>query len=155
MLKCVFGVSMCFVFSLCTLQGQSVLNSSGGTLQNATHTLEYAVGEVAITTYTNAQQALTQGVLQPKMEIIPIDKGWDDNVHLIVYPNPATSEVFIETDYATFDEITVFDKAGKAIFSRPFTTQSIDMKTLASGTYVLRITDHLHSISQSFNIIIQ
>lgn len=56
-----------FILSLSTnyTTAQSLVNTTGETIQNSSISIEYAIGEISITTLTNNQNSLTQGLLQP------------------------------------------------------------------------------------------
>jgi gliding motility-associated-like protein len=55
-----------FLFAAnCKTFSQTVLNTSGQTLQNTSVSVEYSIGEISIATVSGSQQYATQGLLQP------------------------------------------------------------------------------------------
>jgi N-acetylmuramoyl-L-alanine amidase/Secretion system C-terminal sorting domain len=62
--------------------------------------------------------------------------------HLQIYPQPAIDEVFIHASHP-FEQIAMHDLAGKEMlnvkFFAPQTSQKLNLKSLQSGVYVLRI----------------
>jgi hypothetical protein len=55
-----------------------------------------------------------------------------------LYPNPASSEVFITIDGAAPADVTVFDAAGRFVMHVQRTSH-IDIQSLASGLYTFRV----------------
>lgn len=75
-----------------------------------------------------------------------------------VYPNPATSELFITNESnIMIDVIQVVDIFGKTIYSTPVGTtennHSIDIKRLTSGTYYLKLQTPQGFIVKAFNVL--
>jgi gliding motility-associated-like protein len=48
---------------------QTLVNTTGSTIQNSNLSIEYSIGEIGITTLAENQQYITQGFLQPKYRI--------------------------------------------------------------------------------------
>jgi gliding motility-associated-like protein len=48
---------------------QTLVNSTGSTIQNSHITIEYSIGEIGIATLSGNQDYLTQGLLQPTIEL--------------------------------------------------------------------------------------
>ena len=59
-----------------------------------------------------------------------------DQPYFMIYPNPATSFIQIETEQ--FEAISILDLSGKVIMSEK--TDRIDISSLTSGTYLVGIT---------------
>jgi len=97
---------------------QSLVNSTGNTLQNASVNIEYSIGEIGITTLSSTQNFATQGLLQP---IIIHFK--DCNLFQFV-PNAFTPNNDNRNDFfgvknwpeATDFELSVYNRAGQLVF---------------------------------------
>lgn len=97
---------------------QSLVNSTGNTLQTTSFSVEYSIGEIAITTLSSTQNFATQGLLQP---IIVHFK--DCNLFQFV-PNAFTPNNDNKNDLfgvknwpeATDFELSVFNRAGQLVF---------------------------------------
>lgn len=64
---------------------------------------------------------------------------------LQLYPNPATSEVFIQSETMAFPAlVNVFDISGKLLISQSLLSEgnSVNTDTLKSGIYMINVTDH-------------
>ncbi|MCB0456066.1 MAG: T9SS type A sorting domain-containing protein, partial [Aequorivita sp.] len=57
-----------------------------------------------------------------------------------IYPNPTKGLVFISSKTETIIGITVFDVLGKKVLQLEGNIQQMDISTLQSGMYFLRIT---------------
>jgi len=64
----------------------------------------------------------------------------DFNLDVIkIYPNPSTSEIFIESKRDPITKTELFNLLGERVQSLSDNTDSIDISDLASGIYLLRI----------------
>lgn len=82
----------------------------------------------------------------------------ESDTKVSVYPNPATSELFIVNESnIMIDAIQVVDMFGKTIYSTPVGTtenkHSIDIKQLTSGTYYLKLQTPQGFIVKAFNVL--
>ncbi len=80
------------------------------------------------------------------LEAVAAVPGLDKTSGLSVYPNPARDQVTVETISAsvTGTQLSLLDITGRVIYSMPMLgkTQTIDMKQLASGTYIVQVSDN-------------
>lgn len=60
-----------------------------------------------------------------------------ESARIIVFPNPATERLFISSD--AVQQIDIYDVTGKRIKSEKYTSNGIDVSTLANGTYLIQI----------------
>lgn len=128
--------------------GPSVINSSGGSAVIAGNTYEFSVGELISTTSSGPGIVIIQGVLQPSVEPTGIDdkQFFADNLKL--FPNPAEDVVFLQPAFAKGGKLScnLYDALGRIISQSEFILssgkekQTISLKMLASGTYMLDVT---------------
>ena len=142
-----------FSLALCLLKAQSVVNSAGTTLSSASYIVDYSVGEVAVATYSNGNQALTQGVLQPYFEVVGIEEATWNGFELAAYPNPTTGDLTIETNYSAFGELEVFNDLGQIVMTQHFDYKPVSLAHLAIGTYLIRISNTDHSLQKTIKIV--
>lgn len=115
---------------------QQVVNAAGATLSDSTLTVEYAVGEIAITTIQDGGSAVTQGVLQPTYQAISeTNEAFDGRFYFRVFPNPATDRLLVETNCPDFHTIQLFDSGGRLLAARRYDGSSLDLSALAPGVY--------------------
>ncbi len=80
--------------------------------------------------------------------------GTNDNVlnNLVIYPNPASS--ILNIDNAENSTIEVYDLLGRVIFSRTNISlkEQLNVSTLNSGTYLIRITNENKVVTDKFII---
>lgn len=62
--------------------------------------------------------------------------NYEEALNLSVYPNPASSELFFNSDYETPERVSIFDISGKAInCPTDLTRKSVDVSGLSNGIY--------------------
>ena len=70
---------------------------------------------------------------------------------LILHPNPAKKFLNINTKYNLENLVySIFDLSGKRIMNSKFTSKTIDVSTLSTGAYFLRIMDNNLTQTQKF-----
>ncbi len=153
MLKTIFLLGFLVLLSISKLSSQSVVNATGSTLFAGNERLDYSIGEIAITTLSNPQNHLTQGVLQPFTILVGTNILFDKQFAFSAFPNPVASELIIETDYTGFQMLEIYDIGGKRLFHRPWDEKPIDFQMLSAGTYLVKLSDN--SFSKSIKIINQ
>lgn len=135
---------------------QAVLNVTGNTLISSNLVVEYAVGEVATATIQNA---VTQGLLQPKLTlpfvITDTDDPFDAQYGFRAYPNPATQDIKVETRYTDFSTYQILDMTGKVIQTQFFDYTNIPVSQLSNGMYIIKLLSKDNSLTKSFKIIKQ
>lgn len=75
--------------------------------------------------------------------ILGLDENMEAN-NLILYPNPATSQVTIQTDSEGAKTISVIDISGRIVMSEKMTENgyTLYVSDLNKGTYFVRVLDH-------------
>lgn len=135
----VLVMSLLVLMSSTLVRGQyitpEVVNSAGLTFNTNNQYFDMAVGEVAITTLSIGQSAVTQGFLQPISMFFPCS-----DIKLIYYPNPVIKEITIiaagcdlELDY-----VEAYDTYGKKVLEGTTLDNTIDLSTIGVGVYLLR-----------------
>lgn len=132
-------VGMCNIFAQ-SLSPQ-VIASSGTTFTSASAKLEFTIGEVATSTLTAGGNTLTQGFHQPEIQFNSLENYNPDFVFTL-YPNPTEQLVTVESSKEENMQVHVYDANGKAIIVSSVFEQkiTIDLQTLAAGSYIFRIT---------------
>lgn len=134
------------------LNGQSISNqvvASGGQYSSANgNSLEYTVGEAAVTTLSGNTYLLTQGFHQPYPGISGIPEDPYANLQVTLYPNPSADQVNILFEGKNIPALTgmLFDAQGKALGGELVFTGGtenasllLDIRGLSSGSYYLAI----------------
>ena len=141
MLKTLFFFTLFAPLTLVSAQQISnrVVNSTGGFGQvSGNFTIAYAVGEPITTTLTAANSRLTQGFLQPEIQVrtgIYVQTSNAD-CSFAIFPNPTTERIFTDDAQGrTFDILTV---DGRLIGTYQPKGGHIDVSQLAQGSYVIR-----------------
>lgn len=133
------------------LQAQSVgpnaVNTSGGSAVIAGNTHEFAIGGLLVNTYNSPGLVVTPYVLQPLPPTIGIDDKDFFADHLDLFPNPAEDMVFLKPSFQYGGKLScsLYDALGRVLAQTEWTLatgkeqQSIRLKGLAAGTYILHI----------------
>lgn len=116
---------VCFtVTAWCTQQanGQLILNrqvtaSSGGSGTISGTILQYTIGEPVINTFAAGPLLFTQGFLQPE-ELPKLPPASNTVLDLILYPNPALTNVKIQFDLLQSNLVTllIVNSAGQLVY---------------------------------------
>ena len=128
----------------------TVVNSSGGFVKNANHSLEWSLGELAVSTISSSSNVLTQGFLQPFTIMVGTsDKARDYKI--AYFPNPIEDILYLKTDHEDILSIQIHDLLGRLIQNSDF-SQSIILQHLKTGIYNISLLDKNYQIITSFKI---
>lgn len=141
-------ISCTFFFNL---QGQELISTAGTHFTNSTYQLSWSLGEVVITTETNSNFSIFQGFHVPFNNTLELT-SLNSEESIQVYPNPATQEIFISAPGIQNSSIEIYDSLGKKIVSSTIENEfgRIDLTSIASGIYFLRVNDQLNSLTTKF-----
>jgi gliding motility-associated-like protein len=120
------------VLSVHTVKSQSLVNTTGNTISNNYISIEYSIGEIAITTLSSNDNYVTQGLLQPI-----IKAGVDPCIMLDFIPNAFTPNNDGLNDcygvknwpFVNSFELSIFDRWGVLVF------KTNDIYACWDGTY--------------------
>ncbi|WP_430426720.1 T9SS type A sorting domain-containing protein [Maribacter litoralis] len=135
----------CLFYSICSIAqsiDRSVVASQGNTLGNADISVGFTVGEPLVGLIAG-DGAVDQGFWTGySLLIIPLSLEEDD-IEILVYPNPVTESVTVTSPESSIDGMELFAINGQKVSSQFFDTgnteNEIDMTTHANGVYVLRL----------------
>jgi hypothetical protein len=129
-----------------------VINTTGNTLSNNTITVEYSIGEIAITTLKSDTSYITQGLLQPSkaklitgFETIANNRG-----NVTFYPNPVVNNFVVSCPQGF--SANIYNVEGVNL-GQVATNQEIDASDLNTGMYIIKIVDDKNQTSNSFKFI--
>ena len=142
------------ILSCLGVKAQGVLNTTGASFSNGSYIIEYSVGEVAINTLTNGTKTVTQGVLQPGAAILlkvsdVVESG------LSVYPNPVTTNLYVNGDYQWVKAYQVFAVDGKLITSGDLKKGQLNLSSLPAGTYYITLLPKTGTSTKTIKVIKQ
>lgn len=135
----------CLFYSICSIAqslDRSVVASQGNTLSNDDISLGFTVGEPLVGLIAR-EGAIDQGFWTGYgLLIIPLSLEEDD-IEILVYPNPVVESVSVASTEQSIDGMELFAINGQKVSSQLFDTANtefeIDMTTHANGVYVLRL----------------
>lgn len=85
----------------------------------------------------------TFSLVRPALAVSNVNKA-----RVSIYPNPATDYLNVSSD-AKIMNVEVFDISGKKVRAK-FVNNQVDVKNLAKGSYIIKITDASKTTSQKF-----
>ncbi len=123
-----------------TIYSQEVVSTQGDSYTNASGSIDFTIGEIAINTVSDGTNDLTQGFHQTNWNFV----GFEDhepNYEVTIFPNPTQEVLNIKT--SKFDNITytLYDAQGKLVLQNMlFAEQTpIHVSQLAPGAYSLEL----------------
>ena len=122
-----------------------VLASAGGEGKVGDVTIMWTLGEFAVTTLENSSGYITQGFHQPPQGTTDAPYENPLNASIDVWPNPVTEVLFVRVgeEFKAVEEVAMLDMLGRPLLSvegQPGEEQvRLDVKTLPSGSYIVRI----------------
>jgi hypothetical protein len=149
----------------CALSAQSlsptVIGSAGSSYSNSIGQIDFTVGEVAITTLSNAQNQLGQGFHQVSFGTSGIAEFLSENLSFRAYPNPASQEVFLEFGANTTGayKVVVSGISGQVldkyepVSPGPLQIIEIPVQTYNAGLYFIRVESRDGKQAQTIKII--
>lgn len=152
MIKNVFWVFLLIFVQTSDAQNLSptVLNSSGGVIQNSAISLEWSLGELAVSTIGTPSNLLTQGFLQPNLNIVGTEDLFDES-RFAVFPNPVSGFLALRTDIQDIKTIQVHDVFGRLAVQSHF-QPVLDLNNLDSGVFIVTLFNGRNQFLHSFKI---
>ena len=135
-----------------------VYSCFGGDIRTDAFQITWTGGEPLFETYVANETILTQGFNQTVQVIEEITFIEELNLHLSVYPNPASDYLVIQLNQEYKNGLSVrlvnIQGAGCGIFKFNSSTAVIDVSGLAPGMYYLQISDPDSNAMKTFKITI-
>ena len=123
----------------------SLLSTSGDFFKNESYSISWSLGEIAIETFTQTNNILTQGFQQTKLTTTGIKENTTEESQITIYPNPATDRIFVNFDSKEYSwyMLEIFDLIGSKKIRQEIKNRSekieIKISDLESGTYLLHL----------------
>lgn len=140
---------LCAMISFSQNLSKSIISAQGSFDSTGKITLEWTLGENFVETLTRSNSILTQGFHQPlgkSKSDLQKSLGIASSFNINISPNPVTSMINIKIigKYVAPMNVILFDINGRHIKDfPPIVSNSIsyNMDNLASGTYILKISN--------------
>lgn len=149
------------IILLCAMhvQGQQqVVSSAGNFHSNASGSISWTLGEIAIETFTAAGHILTQGFQQSRLTVTSIGNIPELDFEITVFPNPTIDHLIIRTPKEQHENLyfILYDLSGKMMMQDRIreTETIIPVNQLRSAVYILRIIEGNRQV-RSFKVVKQ
>jgi hypothetical protein len=146
----------CLLLVTQLIYSQQTIPASGGEATGSGGSSSYSVGQLVYTTNTGGG-SVTQGV-QQSIELFTLSNPELTTVNLtaVTYPNPTSDYVVLAISDANLTDLSyaLSDIHGRAVAQGQATQSNtqIDMQSLATGTYVLKVNQNNQEL-KTFKII--
>jgi len=146
----------CLFFATQLMYSQKAIPASGGNATGSGGSFSYTVGQLVYTTNTGSG-TLTQGV-QQSIELFTLSNPELTTVNLtaVTYPNPTSDYVVLAISDAKLTDLSyaLFDLQGRVVVKGSVSQErsKISMENLASGTYILKVSQNNQAL-KTFKII--
>lgn len=149
--KLLLGIG--FLVCISPLIAQQVVTTGGASNKKIQGSVEYSIGEIATSTYSNSNGSIHEGVIQDYISITS-DIVQIENISIQVFPNPVTSKLTVDVDSPQDFIYSVYDISGNLLETNAFATHTeLDFQSKAQGTYILKILDKNSDKINSYSII--
>lgn len=132
-----------------------VVNTTGGTLKNATMIVDFSVGEIVITTVTGTNGKLTQGYLQPIINVTTSLQDETTKSMISFYPNPTQNLLFFDTANEPVKLANIYTMEGRKIASFESPETNISLENLNQGVYQVELIGNQNQILTNTKIVKQ
>ena len=141
--------------------GPDIISSAGGVIETPSKTIEWTLGELAVTTVNTPSGMYTQGFNQPLIlqrlssnnAVTPISP-----YSISVFPNPTSTKFTVHVDSKSDSKVYLhlMDISGKQLSLQVSGSLNenvtFDLSNYTSGLYLLRITDTSGILIETFKI---
>ncbi|MEP1094507.1 MAG: T9SS type A sorting domain-containing protein [Cyclobacteriaceae bacterium] len=138
------------------LTAQEVMSSQGDSYVSETARVDFTIGEVLVESYSTNLIRYTQGFHQSYVVQLPLGSGEiRPEVNVLIYPNPASNFLKIETENSNGARYFLHDLMGKLVNEGTLSTASttVDISNLADGAFRLSIADQSGKTLNSFLVV--
>ena len=137
-----------------SVNAQQVISAQGNSYSNASHTIDYTIGETVTATVSNGSNDLTQGFHQTNVVITNVE-DLDANILVNIFPNPTSD--FVNLSVEKFEGLTlqIYDAAGKLVEQTELSQSLTSFKVshYSNGTYLLTLTHKKDKKVKAYKII--
>ena len=122
-------------------QQQEVISSMGNSYNNSTGSISFTLGEFMNQTFHSPDFILTQGFHQSRLIITDTRPFQNQDIEILVYPNPAKDFVVLKVGKYQEFSYMLFDMTGKIIERKEIvsTETEIYFKQLEPSLYILKV----------------
>ena len=125
------------------ISAQEAVVSSGNVHQNTSGSISWSLGETVTQTFSTGDYTLTQGFQQGDLSVTAIYEKTGIGVNISAYPNPTSSELFVEFESAASGKYSyrLIDEKGNLLDKGEIINakQRIAFENWQAGLYLLQI----------------
>ena len=137
---------------------KQIIASAGTTFENSNNRLSYTAGELVVGAMTDEEGTYQLGNgYYPSLELSSLNTESPElQLQVKVFPNPTTEAIFITHPTEQYFEVSITDVSGKQILQTVHQKeQPLNVQTLTTGTYFVRVTTKDSKQTNTYKIIKQ
>jgi hypothetical protein len=140
--------------SYCQNDIMQTISPAGGNGGNSNVSMDWSIGQVAVSTLASEQAILTQGLLQENILITGIGRPSEKLPDIRVFPNPTAGQLIITISDNKPLIYNLTDLNGKLLLNGQCLDieNILDLKDLPVGEYILNISDKSTQDANSYKI---
>ena len=103
---------------------------------------------------SNGEYCVKPPTLRATNSCVPLDVGESQLAFFKLYPNPIRADYLnISSEVEKPLDISVFDILGKQVISTSLNSEKIDISTLASGVYLVKVSGNNHTVTKKLVVL--
>jgi hypothetical protein len=137
---------------------KQIIASAGTTFENSNNRLSYTAGELVVGAMTDEEGTYQLGNgYYPSLELSSLNTESPElQLQVKVFPNPTKEVIYITHPTEQFFEVRITDISGKQILQTAHQKeQPLNVQTLTTGTYFVRVTTKDSKQTNTYKIIKQ
>jgi len=151
-------LSFLFVTALLSAQiemTKSSISTGGGSSENGSLEMLFAIGEIAVKELDNSNIHLSEGFISPGLLKALKIENYQQLQGVSLYPNPVETDLYIHFDKPATYEISLFDITGKKLWDKNIENTdytNFQMNNLSRAVYFLIIIDRQNLLYKQVKI---
>ena len=143
--------SVLFLVICFSINSQEAMVISGGDYNGSNGSISFSVGQVFTSFHSDSNSSLLEGVQQPfEISTLTVDSV-EEELLFNVFPIPTSNTLHLKFNNLTHENLTyeVINLQGKLILSGQIINSEtiVDLKTLESSMYILKISSYNKVVS--------
>jgi hypothetical protein len=130
------------------------ISPAGGNGSNSNISLDWSLGQIAVSTLVSDQAILTQGLLQEDILITQIGPSSEKLPEIKIYPNPTAGDLIIFISDNMPLKYNLTDLNGRLLLKGQCLDieNTLDLNNLPVGEYILNVSDNSNHNANSYKI---
>lgn len=148
-----FCIQTVFILLLPLLaSSQNGTTAAGNSVSNTNYQIGFTIGESIISSYSEGESSVANGIIQPT-EVIVISTDDFIGNEISIFPNPATTLLNVTSEGQDLKTFEILTMDSKKIHSGLIENDQIDMSSISTGLYIVKLKSYQKTYSTMIKII--